>query len=279
MLLSSRLGLACYLLLPNRWGWACLSRLEGARVDRGNEFHNTQRPDYADPAKYQGGIGFDTLTSHRARNREQVQAFLDRVQPEAVLEIGPGSGYLTRIIATHPSVRRYVAVDINGAFLDDIRPRLSALCGALSTDFITGTVADAPLEPFDAVVMCSVVHHIPDRDALFSALAARLRPGGHVLAIDPTHYLLRLRKIFCKIMTPGHLAHQLELVQQSEFSTHAMCQLGEYRAIAAHTGFKLLRVEFSEQPRRMARWHARGLPLGVLWRWSSQEILVDCVRI
>ena len=61
--------------------------------------------------------------------------------------------------------------------------------------------------------------------------------------------------------------------------THAMCQLAEYRAIVAHTGFKLTRVEFSNHPRRLQLWRDKGVPLGPLWRWSSQEILVECGRL
>lgn len=279
MLLSSRIGLACYLLLPNRLGWACLTREERARVKRGNLFHNVKRPDYADPAKYQDGLGFDSVAGDRIADRAHVQAFLDRVRPASVLEVGPGAGYLTRTIASHPSVQRLVAVDINGAFLEHIRPRLAALRPELSVRLVEGSVDDVGPEVVDAVVLYSAVHHIPDRDELFRALGACLRPGGHVLAVDPTHYLARLRKIWRKVRKPGHLSHQLDLLRQYQFSTHAMCQLAEYRAIAAHTGFRVTRVEFSGRPPKVERWRARGVPLGPLWRWSAEQILVECERL
>lgn len=279
MLLSSRLGLAIFKLLPNHWSWACLSDDERARFQRGNVFQNTRRPDYADPAQYQAGVGFDTLEGHRSRNRDQLQAFLDRTRPTSVLEVGPGSGYLTRMIVTYPTVRRYVAVDINGAFLDHIRPRLAELRPDLSVSFVEGTVEDVPAEVFDSAAICSAVHHIPDRDELFRQLGARLRPGGRILAVDPTHYLLQIRKIIRKIMTPGHLAQAIGLAQRSQLGTHAMCQLAEYRKIARHTGFKITRAEFSDQPRCVRRWRERGLPLGPMWRWFSQEILVELERV
>jgi SAM-dependent methyltransferase len=279
MLLSSRVGLAIYKLLPNRLAWACLSEKERACVARGNVFGNTRRADYADPAQYQAGVGFDTLDGHRLRNRHQLQAFLDRVRPASVLEVGPGSGYLTRMIVTYPTVQRYVGTDINGAFLDYIHPRVTALRPDLSTDFVEGTVADVPAELFDAAVLCSVVHHIPDRDALFREVGARLRSGGRVLAVDPTHYVLQILKIIRKISKPGNLARQLDEIRRCEYGTHTMCQLAEYRAIAAQTGFKVTRVEFSEQPRRLEQWRKRGRPVGPLWRWMAQEILVECERM
>ncbi len=127
-LLSSRLGIALFLLLPNRWCWACLSSEERSRIDAGNEYWNTQRPDYANPNKYQNGVGFDSTDApQRNRHRQQLVDFLDRVQPRSVLEVGPGSGYLTRVIAEHPAVHRYVAVDINSAFLTHLRPRLAQI--------------------------------------------------------------------------------------------------------------------------------------------------------
>ena len=247
-------------------------------MKRGDLHHNTRRPDYAEPARYQEGLDFDSPVERRTRNWDQLGAFLDRVRPASVLEIGPGSGHLTRRIVTYPTVERYVAVDINGAFLDYLRPRLTALRPDLSVTLVESTIAQAPDESFDAVVMISAVHHIPDRDELFTGLHKRLRPAGRVLAVDPTHYLFRLRKMMRKVLKPGYLAYQLSLVNRGEFSTHSMCQLAEYRAIAAKAGFLLTRVEFAEQPRRLLRWCARGVPLGPLWRWASAEILVEFER-
>ena len=127
-LLSSRLGLALYFLLPNRWCWACLSQEERSRIDAGNEHHNNYRPDYADPNQYQQGLGFDSAeSSRRHRDRHRLVNFLDRLQPRSVLEIGPGSGHLTRVVVEHPAVHRYTAVDINNNFLTHLRPRLASL--------------------------------------------------------------------------------------------------------------------------------------------------------
>lgn len=139
------------------------------------------------------------------------------------------------------------------------------------------TIDSAPDEVFDVVILFSVVHHIPDRDALFREIRRRLKPGGRILAVDPTHYILRWRKVLRKILTRGHLSHQVDLVRRREFSTHAMCQLAEYRAIARAVGLRVVRAEFFDQPRRVRSLRSR-IPLGLLWRWLSQEMLVELVR-
>lgn len=190
-LLSSQLGVALYLLLPNHWVQKCLSSEEKARIVEGDRIHNTQRPDYADPGQYQGGVGYDSSTvPRRERSRQHLVAFLDRVRPTSVVEVGPGSGYLTRTIVEHPAVKRYVAVDIKGAFPKYLSPRLNRVSKpGFSYDVVTGTIGDLSEHNFDAAVLMSVVHHIPDRESLFAELGTRLRRPRHVLAIDPTHYL------------------------------------------------------------------------------------------
>ena len=133
------------------------------------------------------------------------------------------------MIESYPTVQRYVGTDINGTCLDYIRPRVTALRPDLSADFVEGTVGDVPAELFDAAVLCSLVHHVPDRDALFREVGARLRFGGRVLAVDPAPYVSQILKIIRKISKPGNLARQLSETRRSEYGTHTMYQLAEYR--------------------------------------------------
>ncbi|MDA1183127.1 MAG: class I SAM-dependent methyltransferase [Acidobacteria bacterium] len=249
-------------------------------IRKGNQRHNTQRPDYADPTQYQGGTGYDSLIDpRRERSRRRLVAFLDRVRPASVVEIGPGSGYLTKTIVEHPAVCRYVAVDVNEAFLSYLDQRLASVSKpGFTYSLVTGTVDDLPADCVDAAVMLSVVHHIPGRENLFRELALRLKRPGHVLAIDPTHYFLRWYKLIRKISRGGYLSHHLAEAQLGKLSTHAMCQLSKYRAVTQSAGFDIVRVEFDDHPRKVRRLAGAGVPLGPLWRWTSQEMAIECVQ-
>jgi SAM-dependent methyltransferase len=268
--------------MPNAWVWALLSDEERRRIDAGDRFHNTQRSDYADPRQYQGGNDFDRPVRGRMERRRAraLQRFLDRTQPHTVLEVGPGSGHLTRLVVEHPSVRRYIAVDINAAFLEHLRPRLAALPRHdFSYELVHGTVDTLPDDlACDAVVMMSTVHHIPDRRSLFAQLANRLTIDGRIFAVDPTHYLLRWRQLLQKVRRPGYLAAQLEAARAGRLSTHAMCQRAEYLRVARHAGLEIVTMRFFDLPKRIRRWRGRGFPLGPVTRWTSQEILVECRR-
>lgn len=265
MLLSSRLGLALYTLLPHHWGWALLTRVERAQLREGNRYHDTTRADYAEPERYQGG-GFGSRPAHRGRAMSQVIDFLYAVRPQSVFEVGPGAGCLTRLIATHPDVRRFVCVDVNVAFADYLR-KLLAFKDEISVDVVAGQVADVPPEQFDAIIAVSTVHHIPDRPALFRALAERLKPGGRILCIDPAYSLLQVRKMWRKMRQPGRLAAQLGELQAGRYGTHAMCTESEYQELADASGLRVVRVDYGDYPRRLQGW-----------RWFAQEIRVELER-
>jgi 2-polyprenyl-3-methyl-5-hydroxy-6-metoxy-1,4-benzoquinol methylase len=145
-------------------------------------------------------------------------------------------------------------------------------------DLVAGTAADAPAGSFDAIVLCSTVHHIPDRVALLTTLVSRLAPGGCIVAADPTHHLARLRKMFRKARLPGYLGKIVADAQASRLSTHKMCTLAEYRRAARKAGLQIARVEFSERPPRVRRWREAGIPLGPLWRWAAEEIAIELCR-
>lgn len=268
-MLKSRLGVSLYRLLPNHWSWRLLSASERDAIIRNDLAHNTERPDYSDPSLYQGGQNFDADDDRLATARgRQIAAFLDRTQPRHVIEVGPGAGYYTRLIVSHPAVKEYTAVDLNPAFLEFLKPRLAAL--PVTANFVHGTTASLTTRA-DATLLISTVHHVPDRVALFQDLGRCLAAGGAVLAIDPAHYVWQWRKILRKSLIPGYLANLV----RTGVSTHNMCSLSEYRYEARHTGFTLRWVEFSNHPRRVQRLRQSGIPLGPFWRWTSQEIAVE----
>ena len=103
------------------------------------------------------------------------------------LEIGAGTG----------SVSQWIAKQLGGEG--------EVLCTDLQTDFITEidhplirvemrdiTQPQPDLEPFDLVVVRAVHHHIPDRDAAARNLVSTVRPGGHILYVEPD-----IHPVFC----------------------------------------------------------------------------------
>jgi SAM-dependent methyltransferase len=280
-LLDSRLGLALHLLLPNDYVWRLLGPEGRRRIEQGNVHHNTSRADFRDPEQYAGGTFDDSGDRRTSARGALVDEFLDRVQPQAVLEIGSGPGFLTRLIVEHWSVRSYTAIDINPVSIEYLRPRLKAVAArrpGFTFSLVTGTIESVPPSRFDAVIMLSAVHHIPDRVALFSHLGRLLKVNGRVLAIDPAHYALRLYGLTRKLLSPGYLASMAAVARNNRLSTHAMCRLGEYRRVLERTGFVTERTAFWGHPKTIQR--LMGLvPLGAVGRWMSQEMALEARSI
>ncbi len=103
------------------------------------------------------------------------------------LEVGAGTGTVSHWLA------------------EQLGEQGDVLCTDLQTDFIANidhprirvemrdiTQPQPELEQFDLAVARAVHHHIPDRDAAARNLVSAVRPGGHVLYIEPD-----LHPVFC----------------------------------------------------------------------------------
>jgi SAM-dependent methyltransferase len=117
---------------------------------------------------------------HADQSAPGILALLEPVRGGAVLEIGCGSGLLTRhlVAAGH----RVIATDSSPAMLELAR---AAVPGAEEIRALV--LPGDPVPPVDAIVgVGHVMNYLPDLDGIHSgldALADALRPGG-VLALD-----------------------------------------------------------------------------------------------
>jgi trans-aconitate 2-methyltransferase len=113
---------------------------------------------------------------------------VERLAPqpgETVLDAGCGTGRDAETLLRTTRVARVIAVDGSKAMLDRLRERLAADLAAGRVEAVQADLGE-PLpigEPVDAVISVAAFHWVPDHAALFTHLAAVMRPGAR-LATD-----------------------------------------------------------------------------------------------
>jgi ubiquinone/menaquinone biosynthesis C-methylase UbiE len=139
-----------------------------------------------DPVTQQLLIGVLETRAADPRQQAMRRAFLSEVAFPAqarVLEVGCGTGALTRVLSRWPGVREVVGVDPAPAFLARARE--------LSADMPNVTYQEAdgrslPFEPgtFDVTVFDSVLSHVPGSERALEEAFRVLRPGGILAVFD-----------------------------------------------------------------------------------------------
>jgi SAM-dependent methyltransferase len=99
-----------------------------------------------------------------------------------VLEVGPGFGPATEVLAARDS--RTTAIEIDPALAARLRERLPA-----SVEIVDGDATAMPFDDgrFSAAVCFTMLHHVPSEDAqdrLFAEVRRVLRPGGVFTGTD-----------------------------------------------------------------------------------------------
>ncbi len=112
---------------------------------------------------------------------------LAAIEPgDTVLDLGSGSG-TDAFVAAHLTgpTGRVTGVDMTDAQLAKAR-RLRDGLGADHIRFVEGLIEDPPVEAgsVDVVISNGVVNLVPDKDAVFQAVARALRPGGRLAIAD-----------------------------------------------------------------------------------------------
>jgi len=130
----------------------------------------------------------DVLETRGADPRQQQmrQSFLADVAfppGAAVLEVGCGTGVLTRVLASRPSVGSVVGVDIAESLLDKARELAAGIPGL---EFAQADARSLPFEDerFDVVVFDSTLSHVPEPERAVAEAFRVLRPDGLLAAFD-----------------------------------------------------------------------------------------------
>jgi len=128
----------------------------------------------------------DPYSSH-----SQILEWIDRQQPESVLEVGTATGYLSAEITKRGCVVTGIEQD----------PEMARIAAHHCHRMIVGDVEQldySNLETYDAIVLGDVVEHLRHPQQFLQEMAKLLKPGGKVLMSLPNvaNIWVRLNLLF-----------------------------------------------------------------------------------
>src|SRR5260370_17988856 len=99
---------------------------------------------------------------------------------ERILDVGCGTGSLTRVLLESADVKTIVGVDLGGVYLESGRKTI----GDPGVDFKTGDGASLPFadKSFDRAFAMLVLHFVPDAKKAVDEMRRVVRSGGVVAA-------------------------------------------------------------------------------------------------
>ena len=129
------------------------------------------------------------VLERRAADHQQqgmLRAYLADLELPAdaeILEVGCGTGPVSRVLANQPGIRRVIGVDPSPVFLDAAR-RLGSSLPNLT--FIEGDGRSLPCADgsFDAIIFHTTLSHVPEPQCALAEAYRVLRPGGVLTIFD-----------------------------------------------------------------------------------------------
>lgn len=115
--------------------------------------------------------------------RAMLKDYAARLAPAGeLLEVGCGTGAITRYLATLPGVTHATGLDPSPLFVE----RARELAGDAPIDFVVGDGRDLDLgdERIDAVVLHTSLCHMPGPERALEEAFRVLRPGGQIAVFD-----------------------------------------------------------------------------------------------
>ena len=121
-----------------------------------------------------------------ARQKEMLKSYLSEVtfpKEACVLEIGCGTGAVTRTLANWPGVSRAVGIDPSATFIAKAK-ELSKGLSNISFEVADGRSVKLDNASFDVVVVHTTLCHVPEPQKLLAQAHRLLRPGGWLAVFD-----------------------------------------------------------------------------------------------
>ena len=115
---------------------------------------------------------------------QAVEKQIDFLSDKEILDFGGGTGLLTLPLAKQ--AKSVTLVDISEKMLEQARLKAEQQ-DIKNIQFLEQDLLANPLEQeFDLIVVCRVLHHMPDLDATLSLFHQHLRENGQLLIADFT---------------------------------------------------------------------------------------------
>jgi ubiquinone/menaquinone biosynthesis C-methylase UbiE len=182
-----------------------------AADDHNNEHNNEQiRGVFNDAASYYQNLRWFKTPLTRFEYGQTERVLLEQLRPGAtdhLLEIGPGPGTWTKVVAPH--VKRVTAVDISENMLEQARHYVESP----NVTFINGDAAEyQPDEPLDGFYSVRVLEYVRGWERMLSRVAAHVAVGGRATVITKTPFSVYrgTGRELSVIAVPRHLAGRLK---------------------------------------------------------------------
>ena len=150
---------------------------------------------------------------------QAVEKQIDLLSDKEILDFGGGTGLLTLPLAKQ--AKSVTLVDISEKMLEQARLKAERQ-EIKNIQFLEQDLLESPLkQEFDLIVVCRVLHHMPDVDAAFSLFHQHLRKDGQLLIADFTkteanHHGFDLGELENKLMEHGFSSVHSQILYSAE---------------------------------------------------------------
>ena len=150
---------------------------------------------------------------------QAVEKQIDFLSDKEILDFGGGTGLLT--LPLSKQAKSVTLVDISEKMLEQARLKAEQQ-DIKNIQFLEQDLLEKPLEKeFDLIVVCRVLHHMPDLDAALSLFHQHLKEDGQLLIADFTkieanHHGFDLAELENKLIEHGFSSVHSQILYSAE---------------------------------------------------------------
>lgn len=186
-------------------------------------------------ARYYDAMAAIVTLGRAGKIRARTAALARIAHGEAVLDVGCGTGELTRVVATRAlagGAGQVHGIDASPEMI--VVARQKAARAGLGIDFRVAVVEALPFadSTFDAVVSSLMMHHLPDdlKGPALAEIRRVLKPGGRLMVVDFKRPAGRLGHIAARLSGHRHGASDTQdlraLLQAAGFTAVETGEIG-----------------------------------------------------